>query len=338
MAGLNKRAPILASGRSPRPVFVLTLLTVLCGAALRAQEAQNQAGPQLQVTVNRVFVEVAVTGSDGHFVGGLTRNDFRVFDNEVEQPLAEFLPIEEPAQFLLLVESGPAVLLFAKDHVLAASDLLNRVAADDRVAIAVYSRSPDMLLDLTTDKSLAQAALASIDFHSGYGELNLQDSVAATVDWLGRLSGKKSIVLLSTGVDSSEATDWAGLRKKLLNTDVQVIAVSLSGEIRGPAKPRQLTQTQKEARAKLADGFAKSDKLLQDLSTVTGGRAYFPQNRTEFARAYEEIAELLRHQYILGFAPPVLDGKVHQLRVEVKGEGLKIDHRPAYLATSRSPA
>jgi len=280
------------------------------------------------------MVGVTVTDSAGHFISGLQRDAFRLFDNEVEQPVVDFLPVEEPAQFLLLIESGPAVLLFAKDHVLAADRLLGSVAADDRVALATYTRGPELLVDLTTNKLLARMALGAIDFHSGYGELNLRTSISSAVGWMAQLPGKKSVVLLSTGVDSSQQPDWVSLSSKLQTTDVKIIPVSLSAEIRKPVNPRKMSPAQKDAREKIAKDFAKADELLRNLAIATGGRCYFPQSQAEFAKTYQEISELLRHEYILAFAPPAVDGKIHQLHVEVKREGLKVDHRPAYLAAA----
>jgi VWFA-related protein len=158
------------------------------------------------------------------------------------------------------------------------------------------------------------------------------------VDWLVRLPGKKSIVLLSTGVDSSQQIDWAALRSKLQTTDVKIFPVSLSAEIRRPVNPEKMSPVQKEARGKIVEDFAKADELLRNLAIATGGRSYFPQNQAEFTKTYQEISELLGHEYVLAFAPPLVDGKIHQLRVEAKRGGLKVDHRPAYLAaTSGGP-
>src|SRR5262249_50447738 len=145
--------------RSARFSVATFLLISFVIAEAYAQEPPPAPGPQLQVTVNRVMVGVTVTDSAGHFISGLQRDAFRLFDNEVEKPVVDFLPVEEPAQFLLLIESGPAVLLFAKDHVLAADRLLGSVAADDRVALATYTRGPELLVDLTTNKLLARMAL-----------------------------------------------------------------------------------------------------------------------------------------------------------------------------------
>jgi Ca-activated chloride channel family protein len=312
-----------------------------CGAALllvsleaAGQDAPLQQGPTLKVAVNRVNVGVTVTDSRGRFVSGLNRNDFRIFDNEIEQPIADFLPIEAPAQFLLLIESGPSVLLFAKNHIWAADRLIASVAPDDKVAIATYARNPELILDFTADKVAAREELRAINFHDGFGELNLSASVVSAVEWLARLPGKKTIVLLSTGVDSSDTDDLDVLRAKLQIADVRIISVSLSGEIRRPVRRRRLSGQEKQDRANLKEGFANADKALRELSAATGGRVYFARNAKEFSKAYAEIAELLRHEYSLAFAPTIFDGKVHTLRVEVNRNGLKVGHRPAYVAAA----
>jgi hypothetical protein len=84
----------------------------------------------------------------------------------------------------------------------------------------------------------------------------------------------------------------------------------------------------------LKKGFVEADASLRHIASATGGRVYFARNTKEFSKAYAEIAELLRNEYSLAFAPAVFDGKVHALRVEVKCSGVRIDHRPAYLAAA----
>src|SRR5436309_10651248 len=130
--------------RRRRLSFALAVL--FAGAAnLRGQEPPAQQPPVIRVGVDRVSVGVIVTDSSGHFVEGLRREDFRVFDSGVEQPISGFLSNEDPAQVLLLVESGPAVLFVGKTNLLAADHLLASLAADDRVALASYSRTPQLL-------------------------------------------------------------------------------------------------------------------------------------------------------------------------------------------------
>ena len=305
-----------------------------CGGSLLAQDVPLSGGPPLKVAVNRVNVGVTVTDAEGRFVHDLNRDEFQVYDDGVPQPIVEFLPVEEPAQVLLLIEGGPSVLFFAKSRVLAADQLVASLARDDRVAIATYTKDLQSVIDFTTDKAQSRAALSAIDFALGFSELNLFASVSRAVDVLGRYPGKKTIVLLSTGVDTSPDMDWQALRAKLQTADVRIIAVSLSADIREPAKRRHLTAKERADRAQLQKGFAEGDRALRELGQATGGRVYFVQGEKEFARAYAEIADLLRHEYDLFFAPPQLDGEVHELRVEVKRPDTHVEHRPAYLAVA----
>jgi len=304
--------------------------------ALAGQEPPAQ-GPPLRVEVNRVSVGVTVSDARGRFVHDLSRSDFQIFDDGREQGIADFLPVEEPAQVVLLIESGPAVLFFAKGHVLAADRMVASLAPDDRIAILTYSKDPQAVIDFTADKTEARAALRGINFVEGFGELNLFSSVRAVVGLLAGIPGKKTIVLLSTGVDSSPDVDWDSLVAKLETADVRIIAVSLSGDIRKPAKKRKLTAQEKAQRADLKAGFAEGDRSLRELSRATGGRVYFVKKERDFAAAYAEIADLLRHEYSIAFVPPALDGKVHQLRVAVKRNGVRVEHRPAYLAAPPLP-
>ncbi len=317
----------MRSQRKPIAAFVLV------AALLGPRQAQSQEpAPPIRVTVQRVNVGVTVTDSSGHFISGLRRQDFHLFDNGLEQPITDFLPIEEPAQLVLLIESGPAVALFSKSHLLAADALLASVSPTDSVAIASYSRSPQLLLDFTPNKAEARATLRDIHFGSGYADLNLSSSLAATIDWLAPLPGKKTIVLLSTGVDTSPIQNWQLIQQKLNTSDVRILAVSLAGDFRKPAKRKKLSADEREDWAFLKQVFGEADQWLRELSHSTGGRAYFPKNTQEFAHAYAEIAQVIRHEYSLAFAPPAADNQLHSLKVKAKHSWYKVDHRQAYLA------
>src|SRR6266581_852754 len=117
-------------GASPlAAAFILSVALTSC----RGANAQEQA-PTIRVNVDRVNVGVIVTDRNGDLVDGLHREDFRVFDNGVEQPITDFLSITEPAQALLFIESGPAVVFLGRNHLHAADNLLNNLSSEDRVA------------------------------------------------------------------------------------------------------------------------------------------------------------------------------------------------------------
>jgi VWFA-related protein len=287
------------------------------------------------VSVKRVNVGVVVTDSKGKFVKDLPRGVFHVFDNGAEQPITDFAPIEVPGQVLLLVEAGPAVYFLRDTNVFAANTMLNGLSPQDRVAAVRYTDAPLALLDFTADKEAVRSALENIQFNLGFGDLNLSASLNTVLDWLERVPGKKTIVLISTGVDTSPAPAMEALQSRLQAGDVLILCVSTSGPLRngkqgGKAK---VAQTQGE--------FQAADQLLQLLAETTGGRAYFPMNAQAFQETYREVAQIVRHEYSLAFAPPVADGVLHKIDVKVepaaasekaKSSAFRVDHRKGYLA------
>src|SRR5713226_5844542 len=171
----------------------LLFRAVLCVCSFAdAQENPRQPKQTIRVSVDRVNVGVIVTDSHGHFVEGMRREDFHVFENGIEQPLTGFAAIEEPAQVLLLIESGPAVHLLEGGHVQAAFAMLDGLRGGDRVAVVKYADSPTALLDFTADKQAAFAAFGQLRFNLGFGSLNLSTSVSKVLEWLASVQGKKT--------------------------------------------------------------------------------------------------------------------------------------------------
>jgi Ca-activated chloride channel homolog len=306
------------------PVAALVLLWPLPAVC------QEPTAP-IRVNVDRVNVGVIVTDSHGNFIEGLRREDFHVYDAGVEQPLTDFAAINEPANVVLLIESGPAVLFLGQNHIRAGQIFLKDISPNDRVAIVTYSKEPRLVQEFA-GKSDAWEALQRLDFMAGFGDLNLTSSLAKTIDWLTPLPGKKTIVLLSTGVDTSSTPTWQDIQRKLEISDIRVLAVCLSGEFRKPAKVKNLSPQARSDRAFVKQVFSEAAEELRGISQLTGGRAYFPENAKEFDRAYAKIAQLIRHEYSLAFAPTSHDGLVHSIDVKANHSSYQVDHRRAYLA------
>jgi Ca-activated chloride channel family protein len=321
----------------------IVFVTIFSAVVAHAQEPVPPPAKPIRVSVDRVNVGVIVTDSHGSFVSGLHREDFRVFDDGAEQPITDFAAVEEPAQVVLLVEAGPAVYFLEASHLRAAYALLDGLSAGDRVAVVKYDEAPQPILDFTADKQVAAGALEHVRFNLGFGMLNLSGSLSSVLDWLAKAPGKKTIVLLSTGVDTSPPADSAATLARLKTSDVRILAVSLAGELRGPPpNPKQKKKAPSEKSAVAEQGFAEADRLLTLITEATGGRVYFPKNAKDIASIYAEIAQLVRHEYSLAFAPPAHDRKVHAIEVRVSAvsstatsapvPAYRIDYRRAYLA------
>jgi VWFA-related protein len=163
------------------------------------------------------------------------------------------------------------------------------------------------------------------------GQLNFYDSVSTALDWIAPVSGKKALVLLTTGLDSSSPARWDALVQKLRARDVVIFPVALGGWLRRPPdKKKKATGPPQED----SQVFATADQALNSLAAITGGRAFFPESAKDFAPMYQQIAAALRHQYLLGITPEH-DGQFHTLSVQALDgngqpwvtEGKKATHR-----------
>jgi Ca-activated chloride channel homolog len=300
----------------------------LCASGFPSQlSAQDSQAPQVKIRVELVMAPVSVSDAHGDPVTGLTAHNFRVLDGGDDRPIAFFEPISGPAHLLVLVETGPAVYLIHTQHLAAAGSLFAGLAPNDQVALVAYDEAPRLLLPMTADRAALARALGGLEYNLGSGQLNLFGAVSAAVDWLAPISGKKAIVLLSTGLDTGgpgpppggagpRGSRWESLLEKLRGSDVSIFSVALGGELRTPNPKKKSRVPQNESRM----GFEQADRILNSFAQTTGGRVYVPQSAADFAPIYRQVAATLRSQYLLGFQPGPHDGRFHSITVQVLDE------------------
>jgi Ca-activated chloride channel family protein len=323
----TKRALLVAASALITACFFRSLLPI---PAVAQQPIQSAA--------ELVKIDVSIADKQGRFVAGLTQSDFLILDNGVERPPAFFAPAEEPARMLLMIETGPAVYLIHDEHLSAAYSLLKGLDPADQVALVTYDSVAHEILPFTTDTAVPLAAFSSLQYNLGMPQLNFYDSLSTVMDWLRPIPGKRALVLLTTGLDSSGSARWDVLTQKLRSDDVVIFPVALGGSLRtypakiARSKPNRRGNDSGDAPPKNAApdslSFARADRDLQSLASITGGRAYFPQTGADFAAIYREIASALRHQYVLGIEPGH-DGQLHTLSVSVRRPNEKIGEKIA---------
>jgi len=321
---------LLAPSRTKRALSVpaSTLITLVTACFFRSLLPIPAAAQQpIQSAAELVKIDVSVADKQGHFLAGLTQSDFLILDNGIERPPAFFAPTEEPARMLLMIETGPAVYLIHDEHLNAAYSLLKGLDPADQVALVTYDGAAREIVPFTMDKVVPLAALSGLQYNLGMTQLNFYDSLSTVMDWLRPIPGKRAVVLLTTGLDSSGSPRWDALEQKLRRDDVVIFPVALGGSLRAyPGKPprpkskRHGNDSGEVPPTNITPGslsFARADRDLESLASITGGRAYFPQARNDFAAIYLEIASALRHQYMLGIEPQH-DGQLHTLSVTVR--------------------
>src|ERR1700730_16945179 len=302
--------------------------------------ANVQRPEPIRVSVDRVSVGVLVTNPSGKFVEGLQRKNFHIFDNGVEQPITDFLNVEEPAQALVLIEAGPAVYLLEGSHLRAAQQFLSGLSPDVRVAVVKYADAPQGEVDFTTNKQSVAAAFDDLGFNLGFGSLNLSASLSKVLDWLTSVHGKKTIVLLSTGVDTSSTKQIQDLLNRLQTSDVRILAVSLTGDLRNPPPVATKKKSPSPKVAFTSQQFAEAAMLRRQIAETTGGQAYLPAYSKDLGAVFPQAAQIVRYEFNLAFIPPAHDGAIHSLEVRVDvvsgqpagAPAYRVDCRRAYLA------
>lgn len=269
----------------------------------------------LSTTTNLVNLDVLVTDKDGNPIPSLTKTNFKVYDDGVEQSLSNFGTAEAPMTVCLLIEfsSRSWVHLY-----LALEDVysfLGVMRPQDWVAVVEYDMKPHILTDFTQDRGTVRAALDTLRI-PGFEEANLFDALAYTIDRMKDIQGRKAIIAIAggagsrmlglNGIDTFSKITYPEMLKIAKASETPIYAVSTVEweNVRGMASD-------------MTDIQAKNE--LNYITQYSGGQAFFPRFEAEFPEEFQQIAGQLRTQYSLGFIPsdPAHDGKYHKLDVKL---------------------
>jgi len=274
-------------------------------------QAEQQKAPQvtLAVETNLVNIDAVVTDNEGNPITGLKKENFRVLDNNEPQQVTNFAPTEAPITMVVLMEFSARFWgYFGYKAQEWAWGFLNHLNQKDWVALKIFDLKTDVLVDFTQDKREVRQALASLVF-PGFHESNLFDAVIETVDELRDVKGKKSILILATGVDTFSKHTLDQTYKRLKETDVTIFSVGMAEEL-DLYNPMGASV-----------GYLQAKNQLKTFADMTGGYTWFPRFEGEMPGIFSTIAAYLRSQYTIGFSPSSgPDGKFHHLKVEIVDE------------------
>jgi VWFA-related protein len=283
------------------------------------QQAQSGAAPQVTIASvsNLVNIDAVVTDNDGDILRNLKRENFRVLDDGQPQQITNFSPSDAPITVVILMEFSRVASFwgyFGYKAQFWAEGFLSHLTNKDWVAVKTYDLRTNLLVDFTHNVNDVNQAISSL-FYPDFSEANLFDAVLETLDQLRDVPGKKSILLLSTGIDTFSKHTLDQTLKRLKETDVTIFCVGMGEEI-------DLYSTHTPI------GYLQAKNQLNTFANMTGGYAWFPRFTGEMPDIFNSVAAFLRSQYTLGFAPNTpQDGKFHKLKVEVvddKGNELEL--------------
>lgn len=166
-------------------------------------EVAEEVGEDEVVRVNAalVTVPVSVLDRDGRFIGGLGKQDFRVFEDGVEQQVAYFAPVEQPFTVALVIDTSGSTRFKLEDIQDAAIAFLDQLRPDDRVIVVSFDDDVRVLSDVTSDRTALRDAIRRT--RPGEGT-RLYDAVDVVINQqLSRVQGRKAVVLFTDGVDTA---------------------------------------------------------------------------------------------------------------------------------------
>jgi len=315
----------------------LLMTGCLAAAALAVAHAQQQP-PTFGTTTRTVAVFATVTDAQGRLATDLTRGDFEIADNGVKQELTVFSNDIQPITAIMLLDRSGSMKPNLDLEARAAQTFIQGMLPADRLRIGNFGKDiviePD---DFTSDRD-ALLRVARGDLQRD-GPTPLWNAIDRAIDKLLLEKSRRVVLAFSDGVD--EPLDFSGKAKSMKDemkraeeSDTMIYAIGMEGIApfqqgtapgfggRGiPMPQRRNEQT-----------LQKPDEGMAKIAAATGGGYLELTSTGDLAGKFDRVIDELHHQYALGFAPPKLDGRMHDLTVKVNKAGYTVRARKRYLA------
>jgi Ca-activated chloride channel homolog len=287
----KEKSPAVPSGTQPIP------------EATPPQNPGKEVDDRTPVITNTDLITLTVTVTDtfGRYVSGLGKNAFTVLEDKQPQEISYFSDDDAPVSVGVIFDVSGSM---SGDKIKRAREALANFIqtshnSDEYFLIAFNSRA-QLLLDKTRD---GNAILDKLTFVQTKNNTALYDACYLGVEKVQRgVHPKRALLLISDGQDNNSRYTFNEVRRLLKESDVVLYAIGiLSGSDAGSSLGMEGQGT------------------LDELSNVSGGKAFFPRSPAEMDDIFEQIALELRHQYSIGYKPNNFanDGKWHKVKVKV---------------------
>lgn len=309
-------------------------------------QAEQEIDPDdvISVSTTEVLLPVTVRDRSGRLVTNLTRKDFRVFENGAEQTLSDLSLRQVPVDVVLMIDASSSAANNLDDFRIAAEGFAAHLDVEDRISLIQFDDRVALLQDWT--RSLAQLRRALKRVAPGMFTRFHDAVLLASRDQLPRPKARHAVIILTDGIDSGRGSTFDSALRAALQSQTAIYVVS-NTQIERATKQEELslllsaTESVKRFNQVRVDdlrlGLAAldaSEKNLEQLTTATGGRLYKPVSFRDLERIYAEVADELRHQYALYYAPldPKKDGQFRRVRVETSDATQQVTARIGYFA------
>lgn len=314
------------------PLFVGLFAMVLAFNAA-AQDATPTPTPQfiedgndspVKVKTDLVTLTLTVTDLYGRYVSGLGKGAFTIFDNNQEQEVTFFSDSDAPVSLGILFDvsgsmSGAKIAKARK----ALSRFIITSHPNDEYFLIAFNNRAQLLLDRSRD---GDAVLKKLTLVEPRQNTALYDAVYLGIERVTRgTHQKRAMLIISDGQDNASRYNFGEVRRLMKESDVVTYSVGIM-----------------DGRDSTTMLGMQGQSFLDELSSVTGGKSFYPQSDVEMDEIFERIALELRHQYSIGYTPKDFEpnGKWRKVKVKVKPPRglprLTVRAREGYYATPNS--
>jgi Ca-activated chloride channel family protein len=285
----------------PSQVATTPATTAATATVVAASANATPAGDDRYV-INTDLINLNVTLTDiyGRYVTGLSKDAFTVWDDKEQQDIQFFSDDDAPISMGVIFDVSGSM---GKDKLNRAREALRHFVdtshdSDEYFLIGFNSRA-QLLMDRTRD---SDAMLSKLTFVESKGNTALYDACYLGVERVTRgTHPKRALLVISDGQDNNSRYTFNELRRLLKESDVLIYAIGIVEK----GSPQSLD--------------VSGQALLEELASVSGGHAFFPETAAEMNEIFERIAIELRHQYAIAYRPKNFtnDGRWHKIKVKV---------------------
>src|SRR5215213_9574694 len=286
------------------------------------------AGDVIRVNTTLITLPVSVMDRDGRYVPNLQKEEFRVWEDGVEQDVAFFQSVDKPFSVVLMLDTSPSTQFRLEEIQNAAISFVNQLRSDDRVMVVSFNDDIKILSEFTTDRRKLERAIERARTDDG---TRLYDAVDMVINQqLSRVQGRKAIVLFTDGVDTTSrraSYDSNLMDAQELDALIYPVQFDTSEDMNAGNFPVGRIDVWDQILGGIFGGGRQSgrrggggggypsrrgtargdyeigNEYLLELANSTGGREYHADSLQNMSYAFANVAEELRRQYSIGYYP-----------------------------------
>ena len=276
----------------------------------QAPPEQTPGGFAISVTVPVVSVDVVITDNNGNFLTGLKKENFRITEDGAAQSITNFAPSDAPITIVLLLEfSRLGYQFFTYNARNWSAAFLSNLKPNDWVALETFNMRSNVDVDFTHNRDEIMQGLYQM-VYPPFSESNLFDALADVLDRIKDAKGKKSVLVLASGIDTFSRMNLDQVMKRIRETDATIFTVGVGEQLFINQNPGAFGEQMI---------YIQAQNQLKTFAAMTGGRSWLPRFDGEIPSIMQDVAASLRNQYSMAYSPSngTLDGKYRKIKVEL---------------------